>query len=712
MEIFLLHGGILLCESKRTNNVAISDYPRWNEWTQFCIPARNLPREARIHFRLKGTCEKYQNVLHSENLPCPTVSKDIILSSVNFQVFDYREILQTGIKKLDLWPSDEINNRNNNADLNYLYGAKSGVDLKTAGSPTINPENSKSAILILEFDDYIHPVECKYRIDSFTDETVAPELDPGAESCIIESILSKGHFSTLTSAEKDTLQKYSFYCSQRPYALPMYLLSINWADPVKIGQCHYLLSRWSPITLDIALNLLSYTFADAKVRNLGAKYLESMKNGDLILYLPQLVQVLKFECFHDNPLSQLLLDRALSCRVFGHYYFWYLRSEIETCQYRERFSILLEAYLKGCDSELLSCLSSQVSFIKNVTENYRKVMYNFQFLDDTVNTVENIRNHISQIQLPEKFCPFYDPLVSVNKVDVSKVKIMDSKKKPLWLEFLNNDSFSKFTNIKILVKIGDDLRQDMLIIQMLRIMENIWLVNGLDLHLIPYGCLSTGFEEGIIEIIQCAVTVCNIQREAKVNILEAFQKEVLLNWLQNLNPEEEQLNKAKEKFLYSCAGYCVATYILGIGDRHNDNIMVCEDGNLFHIDFGHFLGNRKRKFGIDREPVSFILTPDFIHVLGGVGCDNFKYFTKVCVDAYQIIRKHSSLFITLFTMMKYTGMPELRSESDIAYLKDVLTPNLSSDEASSHFMALIQQSIDNSLRVQISWHIHNMKHRN
>ncbi|KAF6778733.1 hypothetical protein AHF37_01975 [Paragonimus kellicotti] len=57
------------------------------------------------------------------------------------------------------------------------------------------------------------------------------------------------------------------------------------------------------------------------------------------------------------------------------------------------------------------------------------------------------------------------------------------------------------------------------------------------------------------------------------------------------------------------------TYVLGIGDRHNDNIMIRYSGHLFHVDFAKVFGNVQTFAGIKRDRVPFVLTPDMLYVL-------------------------------------------------------------------------------------------------
>ena len=145
------------------------------------------------------------------------------------------------------------------------------------------------------------------------------------------------------------------------------------------------------------------------------------------------------------------------------------------------------------------------------------------------------------------------------------------------------------------MKDGDDVRQDTLVLQLFNIMQEIWEEAGIDIPLSPtgpaYGCVSLGFEVGLIEVVNNCNTLAGIVKEVRGgSAMGVFSDTVYYDWLRNYNPTDSDWEVAVDKFIRSTAGYCVATYILGIADRHNDNIMLARSGELVHIDFGHFLG--------------------------------------------------------------------------------------------------------------------------
>ncbi|KFW81406.1 Phosphatidylinositol 4,5-bisphosphate 3-kinase catalytic subunit alpha isoform [Manacus vitellinus] len=258
-----------------------------------------------------------------------------------------------------------------------------------------------------------------------------------------------------------------------------------------------------------------------------------------------------------------------------------------------------------------------------------------------------------------------------------------------------------------------DLRQDMLTLQIIRIMENIWQNQGLDLRMLPYGCLSIGDCVGLIEVVRSSHTIMQIQCKGGLKGALQFNSHTLHQWLKDKN-KGDMYDAAIDLFTRSCAGYCVATFILGIGDRHNSNIMVKDDGQLFHIDFGHFLDHKKKKFGYKRERVPFVLTQDFLIVIskGAQECTKtreFERFQEMCYKAYLAIRQHANLFINLFSMMLGSGMPELQSFDDIAYIRKTLALDKTEQEALEYFMKQMNDAHHGGWTTKMDWIFHTIK---
>jgi phosphatidylinositol-4,5-bisphosphate 3-kinase len=71
---------------------------------------------------------------------------------------------------------------------------------------------------------------------------------------------------------------------------------------------------------------------------------------------------------------------------------------------------------------------------------------------------------------------------------------LSSAKRPLWLVWANPDPLADIVEQKheIIFKNGDDLRQDMLTLSVMRVMDSMWKMAGKDFQLSLYNCLPMG----------------------------------------------------------------------------------------------------------------------------------------------------------------------------------------------------------------------------
>uniref|UniRef100_A0A4W5P2P5 Phosphatidylinositol 3-kinase catalytic subunit type 3 n=1 Tax=Hucho hucho TaxID=62062 RepID=A0A4W5P2P5_9TELE len=642
----LFHGTELLCKPAVSSESSGRSEHVWNRTLEFDITVSDLPRMARLCFAIyavmdkvkkqkstKNACAHTHRYLSRSPLPLSVSLQHYPVAWVNTMVFDYKGQLKTGDIILHSWSSfpDELEEM-----------------LNPIGTIQTNPYTENTTALHIHFPDYNpHPI-------------LFPPFDKGRGGkkfhIELKEIMERDPLSQLCENEKDLIWTLRYDCMENfPQSLPKLLLSVKWSKHEDMAQLQALLQIWPKLSPRDALELLDFNYPDQYVREYAVGCLRDMSDEELSQYLLQLVQVLRYEPYYDCALTRFLLNRAQCNRNIGHFLFWHLRSEMHMPAVTVQFSLILEAYCRGSiphievlkkQVEALSKLKSvneliKLGTIKNARSKTKEAML----------TKEAMMTCLRQSGYTETLSDLHSPLNP--SVLVEKCRYMDSKMKPLWIVY--NNKLLGGDTLGIIFKNGDDLRQDMLTLQILRLMDLLWKEANLDLRY--------------------------------------------------------ALEKAIEEFTLSCAGYCVATYVLGIGDRHSDNIMVRSTGQLFHIDFGHILGNFKSKFGIKRERVPFILTHDFIHVIqqGKTGnTEKFGSFRNYCEQAYLILRRNGNLFITLFALMLTAGLPELTSVKDIQYLKDSLALGKTDDEALKQFRQKFDEALRESWTTKVNWMAHNV----
>jgi phosphatidylinositol-4,5-bisphosphate 3-kinase len=709
LVVALFHGSMNLDQPQELTCVPFCVDPRWDKWclnVSQVLLINNLPRESRIGFILKG--QTVENVT-------------VELGWAVQQLIDEKGALVTGTKHIRLWefPAKDKGKhaKKEREDPEFLFRQSTRPNLVS----------KHAAILTVKFDEFARPVVAPYAepYAKPNDMVVGKEVDPKTVRKEVTSALhaleKTDCLYALNAEEKKLLWQHRHSQVQVSALLPKFLQTVQWGLLDHKREAHRLLKMWAPqVSMVHLLELLEARYADYTVLKYAVDCLKRIKDDELQLYLLQFTQCLKYEPYHDSPLSRFLIERAIrSPYAVGHYFFWHLKAELHVPQFAERYGVILEDYLSHCGryaGELRKQYNA-VEKCKRVAAMIVRLKREEGYGDDAATKDYFKELHKLNREFFEPMGKFQiplDPKWEATTLLVEKCRYMSSKMVPLWLVFNNADEDAP--PIYIMFKSGDDLRQDILTLQMIRVMDKAWLLDGQDMKLRPYRCIATGVNErgdgvGMIEIVLNSDTTSGIQLKYGGGAMGALKLDPIDLFLRQHN-KDKAYDAAVDNFICSCAGYCVATFVLGIGDRHNGNIMVTKDGHLFHIDFGHFLGNFKKKFGVNRERAAFVFTPEMAFVMGGKKYKkhpHFKRFLALCSRAYKVLRDEATILEILFVLMVSAGMPELMVEKDIHYLRD----KLHLDETETRANTLLREEIDKSLTSnyrRFDNMIHNFKH--
>lgn len=571
---------------------------------------------------------------------------------------------------------------------------------------------------------------------------------------ILNRIVAYPLTKALTEIEMEKIWNFRTYLKANRKALTKFVRCIEWTQPWQADEALMLMEEWEHIELEDALELLTLSFARySGVRAFAVSRLESASDEELAIFLMQLVQALRYdklamtlstaqnnaggtETTSSGSLSELavfLIDRACANNVIATCLYWYLKVETlapagsSTHQDVDFYHRVLKEFLGRLEQlpgkeTILASYTQQEAMV----ETCAKICSGLKLsklprqkkIEKLRDTLKEGGENESLLQFPAIPLPM-DPSTSFEGVHPD-ASIFNSAMNPirLNLKLVPADK----PPMSVMFKMGDDLRQDQLIVQLISLMDDLLKKEGLDLKLTPYRVLATSRSLGMIELVPNSVNIADV--------LKKYEGD-LLKYLKHYNPADTSSSapsgassassappgsmsissatggaggssaavhdafdtygvapEALGNFVRSCAGYCVITYLLGIGDRHLDNLLITHDGRLFHIDFGFIMGRDPKPF-----PPPMKLCKEMVFGMGGQDSPHYLQFKFFACEAYNILRKSGNLILSLVSLMVDSNLEDVDGMRSVLKLQEKLKLDLSDEEAAAHLQNLITESV-------------------
>lgn len=491
----------------------------------------------------------------------------------------------------------------------------------------------------------------------------------------LNHIMSYGPTRELTPDEKDIIWKFRHHLTRDKRALNKLVKSVSWNDANEVRQVIQLLPKWEEIDVDAALELLGPSFDNREIRAYAVARLRKADDEELLLYLLQLVQALKFEPeahrgdgseASDSSLANFLIARSATNLALGNYLHWYLMVELDdhlndnaqAAKYRKLFAKVSYDFMQELEStpegkerrKILLRQGEMVTVLTKLAHDARTTR------DDRNRRIERLKKALADpkndmINIDPPLPLPLNPVIYVSGCVPDDATIFKSTLSPLRVTYktVQGDKYP------LIFKNGDNLRQDQLIIQIITLMDRLLQKENLNLQLSPYRILATGALAGAVQFVSNSVPISDILGSTKYkgSILEFLRKN---NPAPATSSDGGQSNQnsgilgvrreVMETYVKSCAGYCVITYLLGVGDRHMDNLLLTPDGHFFHIDFGYILGR-------DPKPLapSMKLSHEMIDGMGGVRGEGSQF------GDFRNVSLQSTPYSCLFPLSSTGALP-------------------------------------------------------